>query len=586
MSGESLTLEEHTKTDEQFASFILDTFQKHDSSKEGVKQHWNEVEAYKYATDTNNSIMGTNAFDHSTHIPVLSSISQDLEAIISQTTTPHEDWFDFSPEDRSSANKKSKNKVKAFLKNRHRVDDFNDVKRKLDSDYVTYGNAFAMVEFIDESQEEKTGYIGPRVIRISPYDIVFDPTAANFERTPKIIRTVVDIGTIAEWVEKGAGNTKVLIEVLESRSGNATKRMTHHEKNQQYVPQGFNNYDSYQASGYLEVLWFYGNMYDPATKRILKNRKMASIDGKWLIFNEEIDTPTGKPMIFKASFMDRPDNLWGMGPLDNIVGLNYQINHRENAKNDALDKLINPDLVKLGDVEEIYDDETGRIEYIAPEGGGVQELGINTQFFQFSLEVDRLEDTSRKAARLPSDIVGFRTPGEKTFGEVSALTEGAMRGFIHKVQSYERFLEKILQAELVLSAKNLSTVLQVPGQVENGVIPFLEITKKDLEVTGALIAKGSQRFARKNQVLSTLTQLSATPLLQVAAPHISGKALAFLVEELAELDGTGIFEEFVAISEQTEAQIVAQQAQQIAAMSASEPTIQEELINQELDEGM
>ena len=585
MSVDSINLEEHTQTDEQFASYILEQWLEHDSAREGVKTRWSEIEAYKYATDTNNSAMGVNAFDHSTHVPVLSSIAQDLEAIMAQTTTPHEDWFDFSPAVRESANKASKQKVKAYIKNRHKVDSFMEIKRKLDSDYVTYGNCFAMVEFVDETTDDKVGYIGPRVVRISPYDIVFNPTATSFERTPKIIRSVIEIGKLAEWRDKGLGDTSVIEQILEDRSGNATKRMTQHEKNQQYYPQGFNNYDSYHASGFLEVLWFYGDMYDPEKKQILKSRRMASIDGKYLIFNDVIDTPTGKPFIYKAGFMDLPDNLWSMGPLDNIVGLNYQINHRENAKNDALDKLINPDLVKIGDVEEVYDEDTGKIEYLAPEGGGVQELAINTQFFQFGLEVDRLEDTARKAARLPADIVGFRTPGEKTFGEVSALTEGAMRGFIHKAQSYERFLEKILEAELVISASNLSAALQVPGQVENGVIEFLQITKKDLQVTGSLVARGAQRFARKNQVLSTLTQLSATPLLQVAAQHISGKALALLVEELAELDGTGVFEEFAAISEQTEAQMVAQQAEQVAAMQTAQPTIQEEMVNQELDQG-
>lgn len=583
MSGESVNLEENIKTDRQFAIYILDKYLEWDSYKAPAKARWKEVELYKYATDTLDPDMGGNAFDHSTHIPVLSTIAQDMVAIFGQTTTPHEDWFIFSPEVKESANKASRNKVIAYLKNRHRVDDFITKKRILDSDLIDYGNSFAMVEFVDESTDDYIGYVGPRVTRISPHDIVFNPTATSFERTPKIIESMVEIGKLAEWRDKGIGNIEAINEILESRSSSSLKTMTNSEKDEQYKA-GFNTYDAYQASGYVQILWFYGDMYNPDTKQLLKNRKMASVDGKWLILNEKIDTPTGRPMIFKAGFIDRPDNLWSMGPLEQVVGINFQINHRENAKNDALDKLINPDRVRLGHVEEEYDEETGQTEYLAPEGGGVQELSINPQFFQFGLEIDRAEDHARRSARLPNDIVGFRTPGEKTHGEVTALTEGAMRGFIHKAQSYERFLEKILEAELVLSAKNLSSVLQVPGQVTNGVIDFLKISKEDLQVTGSLVAKGSQRFARKNQILSTLTQLAATPLLQQAAPHMSGKGIAKAIEELTELYDTDIFEEFVAITEQAEAQDIANKAEQISAQNIQQPTVTEELLNQETEE--
>lgn len=584
MSGESYTVEESIETKEQKASLVLEQYERWDSDKAGATSKWEEIEAYKYATDTHNEKMGMNAFDHTTHIPVVAPIAQDLEAIIGQVVMPHEDWFNFKPQDRASAKKETKQKVLAFLKNRHKVSGLKSVMRNLISDYVTYGNCFAMVDFVDESTEAKNGYIGPVVKRISPYDIVFDPTATSFEKTAKIIRTVVSLGELWEWKEAGLVDEEEANRILEHRAGHSTTRMSTHEKNQQYVPAGFNTYDNYMTSGVVEVLWFYGDMYDSVNMKMMRNRKMAVVDGHYLLVDEEINTSTGKPHIFHAGWQTRPDNLWAMGPLDNIVGINFQVNHRENAKNDALDKLINPDEVHVGDVEEIYDEETGKTIYLAPEGGGVQELAVNTQFFQFDLQIQSLVQTARTAARLPLDLVGFRSAGEKTFGEVQALTDGAMRGFIHKAQDLEAFLEKILTAELELSADNVSAIIQVDGQVENGVIPFLDIAKGDLKVTGSLIPQGAQRFARKNQILSTLTQLANSNLAQIAGPHISGKAMAKVIEELAELEGFGLIEDFAAITEQAEAEQAVQQAQQVLASQASQPTIQEELINQELGE--
>lgn len=584
MSGEFHTALESLEDKEQAASHILSKFLEWDSYKNPAKDRWQEVEAYRYATDTNNDKMGGNAFDHSNHIPVVGPIAQDLEAIIGQVVLPHEDWFSFKPQDRKSAHKSAKEKVLAFLKNRHKISGFNKVVRKLVSDYITYGNAFGMVEFRDETTENKNGYIGPKLKRISPYDIVFDPTASSFEGTAKIIRDLISVGELVRLTQKGMLDEEQVSEILEDRKSSRVRSLTTHDKNQQYVPTGFTNYDAYITSGVVEILWFYGDIYDVERGLILNNRKMAAVDGKYLILDEEIETPTGRPHIFHAVWQPRPDNLWGMGPLDNIIGINYQINHRENAKNDALDKLINPDKVHLGNVEEVYDDETGVTIYLAPEGGGVQELGVNTQFFQFDLQIDRLSQIARTAARLPLDLIGFRSPGEKTFGEVQALTDGAMRGFIHKAQDFEVFLEEVLTAELQISAENVASVIQVPGQVQEGVIPFLDIAKKDLQVSGSLIPQGAQRFNRKNQILSTLAQISASPAFQMAAPHMSGKAWSKAIEELAELEGFGLVEEFAAITEQAEAMIHQQQAEQVVAGQAAQPTIQEEVINQELGE--
>lgn len=585
MSGETLTV--YQEIDElDLAAIITEKYSEWDSYREPAKERWKEIEAYLYATDTTHLPNFNSPFEHTTHIPVVAPIAQDLEAIVSQVTLPHEDWFEFKPYDKKSASYVLRNKIKSYIKNRHALSGFNVVAKKLIADLITYGVSFALVHYVDETNNgEKVGYDGPKVKRISPYDIVFDPTACAFEDSPKIIRELITLGELKKRANKGLLDADVVNEILSDRRavGSRSSFSSNHYKDQQYVPSGFGSFEQYVASGTIELLWFYGDMYDPDTTTLLENKQCVVAEGKYVLLNEDIKSVDGKVHLYKADWQIRQDNLWPMGPLDNIIGLNYQVNHRENAKSDALDKLIVPDRVFMGDVERIYDDETGATEYNAPEGGGVQELGINTQFFSFDLHIDRLTQSAQKAARLPNDLVGFRSAGEKTLGEVTALTEGGMRGFLHKAQDFERFLEQILTAEVEIARENLSSVIQVAGQVESGIITFLDISAEDLKMSGALVATGARRFARKQQILGTLTQLSATPLYQQTAMHTSGVALAKLIAELTETTEEGIFEEYIAIQEQSEAQKMQQRAEQEAAISAGEPTLQERMLMQEED---
>lgn len=584
MSGETLNTYQSAGTDIDLAAIITHRWSQWNLQKEPAMEKWEEVEAYKYATDTTTLPNFNSPFEHTTHIPVIAPIAQDLEAIINQVTIPHDDWFDFAPTDPSSAKVTLRKKITSFLKNRHRVGNFVPEARKLISDLVTYGNSFCQVIFSDETNKDKVGYIGPKIIRISPYDIVFDATARSFEDSPKIIRELITLGELRRRADKGLLDKEVVDEILENRravGGRAS--FPQHHKDQQYVPAGFGTYEEYTTSGTIELLWFYGDLYDNDSGELLLNKQIVVADDNYVLLNEEIETVDGKPHIYKAGWENKPDNLWSMGPLDNIVGINYQVNHRENAKSDALDKLIVPDRVYQGDVEQIYDDETGATEYLAPEGGGVTELNINTQFFSFDLHIDRLEHEARRSARLPSDLIGFRSAGEKTLGEVTALTEGGMRGFIHKAQDFERFLEQILTAELAVARDNLSSVIQVPGQTEGGIIPFMEISREDLKVSGSLIAQGARRFARKQQILGTLTQLSATPLYQQAIPHTSGAKIAELLAELTETQAEGIFERFAGINEGAEAQIVQSEAQQFVASRVSQPSIEDMDLDEELE---
>lgn len=580
MAGESATSLQRLETSEDLASFITDLWMQWDRDKEGAVNNWKEVESYRYATNTDELENVENPFTHSTVVPELAHIAQDLEAIILQVVMPHEDWFTFQPMDLNAARTTQRTAIVSYLKDRHALNGLVNEISKLRSDYVTTGNCFAQEIHVDESTDEKAGYVGPKTKRISPYDIAFDPTGADFTRAPKIIREVVTLGELFKRGRDGTLDSDSVTKLLKERTHSSTNN-GNDDKNEQYVPRGFGNYEQYLTSGYVELLWFYGDIYDSIEMELHESKMYVVADQDVLLKEETIQTASGIPHIFQAVWQKLPDNLWGMGPLENIVGLNYQINHRENSKSEALDRFIYPDKVYVGDVEEMYDEDTGQVTYLAPEGGNVSELALNSQFFSFDLHIDRLAGAMRSAARLPGDLTGFRSQGEKTLGEVTALTDGGMRGFIDKAADFEiNMLEPILKAEIELAIAHFGSSISVPTKSEDGFLSMITLTREDLSVNGLLVPRGARRFARKNQLLANLTQLSATPLAQLALAHTSGKAAAALMAELLEVQDTGLFEDFAQITEQSEAQQLMQQGEQDAAIAASQPGLEEETLTQ------
>jgi len=583
MSGESLTAVGGFTTPAEKANTIITTWDKWDRSKSPAINKWREVEAYRYATDTT-SLPSGNAFTHATHMPVTGSIGQDLEAILKQVVLPHEDWFTFEPMDAQAARQEQRKTIVSYLKNRHALNGFESTIDKLKGDLVTYGNCFSQVSHVDKSVGDREGYVGPQPSRISPYDICFDPTASRFEDSPKIIREIISLGELFRRGENGTLDRDQVQLLLKERQVSSSSK-SGEDKNEQYTPMGFDTYQSYLTSGFVELLWFYGDIYDADKMELHESKMIVVADTSYTLKEEDIQTASGKAHIYKSGWQDLPDNLWSMGPLENIIGINYQINHRENGKSEALDRLIYPDKVYQGDVEEMYDEDTDTITYLAPEGGGVQELAINTQFFSFDLQIDRLTHSARGAARLPSDLTGFRSQGEKTLGEVAALTEGGMRGFIDKAGNLERTtLEPLLKAEVELAHQHFGSAFSVPNKSEAGFIEMLNVSKEDLSINGVLVPRGSKRFARKNQLLASLTQLSATPLFQVAAPHLSSIGAANLMGELLEVQDEGLFEENAQVIEATEQQQMIDQAEQSNAIAASQAGIEETMLDQEIED--
>ena len=477
MSGESLTFNSWAQPNEKASSIVM-KYQSWQGFRQENAASWSEIDAYRFATDTTSLPNDASAFDHTTHIPVIGEIHDDLEAILYSTILPHNDWLGWKPFDSEAATEDKRKKALSYIKNRHSLNGFRQSVRELIDDYIAYGNAFCQVVHCDETYQSEdgiaVGYIGPKLYRISPYEIVFNPTAKTFKSSPKIIREVVSIGEFIKRsrTESNQYNKSTVDKVVERRGTYHLVDMVEQNENTQYVPDGFNSIESYMESGEVEILWFYGDVYDEESGELHEKRCVGVVDR----FNVLFDFECANPRIHHVGWNVKPDNLWAQSPLARIVGLNYQINHRENAKSDAIDKYIYPDRLYVGDVDEVYDDETGQTKYIAGEGGSVTDIAPDTTVLTFDSHIDRLTAQSRSAARLPPQLAGFRTPGEKTLGEVQSLNDGAFRGFIHKAEHFElELLEPVISDEIEIGRTFLSNALEVDSQDEDG-LSFLSIT--------------------------------------------------------------------------------------------------------------
>jgi hypothetical protein len=556
------------------------------SARSGACDMWAEIDSYIHATDTS-MLEGGEFFDHKTFIPIISEIHEDLLAIIYSTVFPHEDWLSWKGYDAKAIATEKRRKLLSLIKQVHSLNGFSTTFRKVIDDLVRYGNCFVKVNYVNETETEDgetvSGFVGPKPVRISPYDIVFNPTATEFSKTPKIITSLIPTGEFKEFID-GLGADSDLTEeemskLLNRRAGGSTDNSDSY-KDQQYIPAGFGTVKEYYTSGMIELLWFYGDVYDEITQEVHKGRCVVVVDGTVVVY----DGYEPKTKIFKGSWKPRPDSLWSQGPLDNLISINYMINHRENSKNDSIDKFANPDRAYVGDVEEIYDEVTGQTKYIMPEGGSVSDITPDATVLTYDNQIQMHTEMARRAARIPQQLTGFKTSGEKTAFEVQNLNDGAFRGFINKAMQFEEdVIEPCVTAEIRVAKDNFSTVISVLEEDEEGIVSVLEVTEEDLSSNGKLIPFGARRFARNLQQLAGLQNLTQGPLYQILGKHFNTYDLARVWETLNGFENYQVIKKFAAIDEAMEEQEATMLAQQEMEKTMSEPTALEMGMDAELE---
>lgn len=556
---------------DNLAKYIAHTWHIYNSQRFEKIQEWKELRNYVFATDTATTTNNSLPWKNSTTLPKLCQIRDNLHSNYVSALFPNDEWLRWEAYSRNDASKQKTETIQAYVANKARESHFRTEMSKILYDYIDYGNAFATVVFessyaTNDRGEKIPRYIGPRIKRISPLDIVFNPLADTFQNTFKIIRSLKSIGEYKKQAAEHPEDTK-LLSVLEQRD-----KMLQHcnayglddlDKAEGFQMDGFGNYNEYLQSGYVEVLEFYGDIHNQETGTIDSDRIITVIDRMWVIRNESVDNWLGHFPIYHVGWRTRPDNLWAMGPLENLVGMQYRIDHLENLKADAMDLAVLPPLVIKGEVEEFRYAPGGEIHL--DENGEVTELAKNAQWvIQAENNIDKLEFRMEQYAGAPREAMGMRTPGEKTAFEVQQLQNAAGRIFQEKITTFEiELLEPILNAMLETGRRNMDATDWIRVLDDDlGVTKFLEIKREDITASGVLRPIGARHFAAQAQLVQNLTSLANTPIWQQIAPHTSSLQLSKMVEDVLGFGRYQLFRPNVAVDEQTETQRLAAQAQE------------------------
>ena len=530
-------------------------------------EEWKELRNYLYATDTRTTSNALLPWSNTTTLPKLTQIMDNLHANYFATLFPAQSWMRWEGSDKDSNNKKKREVIQAYMDNKLRQSDFINTASELLYDWIQYGNCFATVEWEDNYENKADGqfvpqYTGPKVVRISPYDITFNPLAPSFTQTPKIIRSVLTLGEVSKMSLKDPRYKDILDKMLNAREKVRATSSEQFDKSEGFIADGFSDIRQYYESNYVEVLTFYGDLYDMDTNTFYSNRIITIIDRAYILDNVENPSWLGYAPIFHAGWRTRPDNLYAMGPLDNLVGMQYRIDHLENLKADVFDQIAYPIMKIKGEVEDfdfqpatrIYCGEEGDVGYLVPDA-----TALNADF-----QIKALEDKMEEMAGAPRQAMGIRTPGEKTAFEVQTLQNSASRIFEHKTAHFERtFLEPLLNAMLEVSRRNMQTtdVLRVLDDAM-GIVIFRDIKKEDITANGKIVPVGARHFAERARRIQNLTQLNQVKQQDPSvAAHLSGKMLAkILAEELGE---SKLFGENIAVTEQLETQQAMQDAEAV-----------------------
>ena len=566
MAGTTIDLDQMIEP-HALATDISDRWTTWNNGRQTKIEEWKELRNYIYATDTRTTSNSKLPWTNSTTTPKLTQIADNLHANYFSALFPQQRWFKFQAHDEESDTKNKRDAIQAYMENKIRQSDFENTVSKLINDYIQYGNCFATVDFARDYTDYDNGetivnYVGPKLVRISPFDICFNPLAPSFGDSPKIVRSVLTLGEIARKVDETVDNgymKEILDKMLVNRSGMSGQDVDVN-KSQAFIADGFATLNEYYESNFVELLTFYGDIYDSDKGEFHKNRVITVVDRAYVLVNEQNPSWLGKAAVFHAGWRERPDNLYAMGPLDNLVGMQYRIDHLENLKADVFDQIAYPIIKIRGDVEDfdfepaarIYMGEEGDVGYLAPDA-----TALNADF-----QIQNLENKMEMLAGAPREAMGIRSAGEKTAFEVQQLMTAAGRIFQHKTAHFERvFLEPILNAMLEAARRNMdyADTVRVLND-DTGLYFFEQITKEDIKANGKIVPMGARHYAERANRVQNLTQLYQLKLSDpTMAAHLSGKEFARLLAD--ELGEPKLFGENVTVTEQLETQRIATEAQ-------------------------
>jgi len=581
------------------AILISNMYNRYNQARTDWLKERTEIREYTFATDTRNTSNGALPWKNSTVTPKLTQLRDNLHANYMAALFPTEKWFQWDSFDATSATKQKRDAIEGYMRTKLKASGFELTISQLIYDYIDYGNVIAGHEFIRETKkdpdtgEEIVVYSGPKAFRTSPLDCVFDPTATEFKHSPFIFRQVMSLGDLMKDVriKPHLKYDNVALEKAKLLRKTATKDLPDMMKDSGLQVDGFGSLDNYLQSGMVELLHFFGDYYDPEEMVLYEDQIITVVDRRFVLRNFTNESWGGRRPFYHCGWRLRPDNLWAQGPLDQLVGMQYRIDHLENLKADVFDQIAHPVILIKGNTVEEFVFEPGAEIFLGDEGE-VTFLRPDSTALNADMQIQDLMNKMEELAGAPKQAMGIRTPGEKTKYEVQSLENAAGRIFQSKVSWFEKnIIEPLLNSMLEEARRNMSAEEQI-GLVDPdyGVKMFKTLKKDDLVGNGKLFAVGARHFAEQARFVQELTQtLQIVSQLPTVAVHISGKAVAKAIEENMGWKQYGIVLDNIAISEQAETARITQQEQENVAVEGqldAEPSQEEQMLAAMQQQGM
>ena len=524
-----------------------------------------ELRNYLFATDTRTTQNKKLPWSNSTITPKLTQIRDNLHANYMAALFPQDMFFEWDSLDRKSNSKQVRDAIKNYVYSKTKLNGYKDTISRLVLDWIDTGMCFAITEWVRDILVKQNGvispnYVGPRTRRISIYDIVFNPLAESWDKTPKIVKELVTMGDLKAKVENGEDWYKEAFDDAVAIRGTIAQTDAEIHKSDGYLADGFSSIQHYLSSGYVELLHFFGDIYNHHTGELKRNRIITVIDRAKII--RDIEAPGVIPaasMIRASGWRKRPDNLYAMGPLENLAGLQYKIDHLENLRADVFDQIAYPKLKVRGEVQRFGDDLGERI-YLDTEGD-VTYLVPDATALNADLQIRDLADKMEELAGAPRNAMGIRTPGEKTAFEVQTLDSGANRIFEHKASEFEtEMIEPTLNDHIILAKENMTDVEEIAIVGSDGKAFFTQVSVEDISGNGLLRPKGAKHFAERMRRMANLQNLHAMKMGDpTVGAHLSGKAFARIITE--ELNEPELYGENISLFEQAETQEIIEEIQ-------------------------
>ena len=564
---------------EGLAAAIADKFVTWENSRDKWYRNAKETLENLYATSTRDIYNQTREYDNSTHIPKITQIRDMLITYYLDAMFSLPDYVDWEAYDYDSIDVNTRNTLKSVAKQMVEDSGFKPTIRELVEDYVDYGNCFATVVNVTDTLGDAIIYQGPRAVRLDPLNIYFDPLASDFNRSPKIIRSIKTLGELIAESEDLPEDAKMYKEALNKAIENRSMvRDRLAETNAELIKDdicniaGFGNWSAYYASDTVELLTFYGDIYNMEDNKLHRNTRIVVMDRSHVLLEEPIKNYGFKSNIFKAGWRDRKDNLWSMSPLDNIKGMQFMIDFLENKRADIFNYISNPMIVTKGDVE--------MPEYLYPGCQVGLDVDSDLQFarpdataLQADLYIDRYINLMEEMAGTPREAMGFRTPGEKTAFEVSQLNTASSRLFNEKTRKFElEMLEPLLTLMLRIYMTNPTRTVKIRNQLEDGTVLFEEVNLDQLQANGRFVAMGSNTYTEKARMAQTVMQIynSAIPSDPLVFNYFNPKTLAKIIAYTTGLDS---WPDIVKENARTNAELEMRQTQEFAQQQLEETQV-------------